>query len=163
MTESTPRGRGIVVATLFVALCLTILTMPPWAIAFRPQWVTLTLIYWTLARPHQVGVFRAFGTGLALDVVSGAVLGGHALSLCVVAYLALVLHQRIRVFPPWQQAVPVWRLLVVERLLSLWIIAATGAPTPSLGCWFPTVVGMLLWPWLYGLLRRLGERGDART
>lgn len=156
MNALTARGRGVVVATLFAALCLTLLPMPSWALGLRPQWVALTLIYWTLTRPQQIGVFWAFGCGLAMDVATGAVIGAHALTLSVVAWLTIELHSRIRPFPLWQQALPVWLILLVERLLSLWISAATGAPTPTLGYWLPTVVGLLLWPWLFGLLRRLG-------
>lgn len=158
MSEPAERGRGVVAASLFVALCLTILPMPAWAVDFRPQWVALTLLYWTLTRPQQVGVFWAFGAGLAMDVSTGAVIGAHALSLSVLAWLTIELNSRIRPFPPWQQALPVWLILLVERLLSLWIIAATGAATPGLEFWLPTVVGMLLWPWFYGLFRRIGER-----
>jgi rod shape-determining protein MreD len=140
---------------LTAALVLSILPLPFWASVYRPQWVALLLIFWSLTRPRQVGVFWAFGTGLVLDVVSGSVLGAHALSLSVVAFLALELSARIVAFPHWQQAVSVWLLLVVERLLSLWIMAATGHPTPTLGYWLPTLVGALLWPLLSTLLRRL--------
>jgi len=90
--------------------------------------------------------------------VSGTVLGQNALALSVVVYLAIQLHQRIRIFPLWQQAVSVWVLLLVERLLTVWILGATGAPTPTLWYWVPTFFGMVLWPWLSLLLRDLGAR-----
>lgn len=153
------RGYGLVLASLAIALTLTILPMPHWAAELRPQWAALTLIYWSLTRPERVGVFWAFGTGLLLDVVSGTVLGQNALALSVVAYLAIELHQRIRIFPLWQQAVSVWLLLLVERLLTVWILGATGAPTPTLWYWLPTFFGMLLWPWLSLVLRDLGAPG----
>lgn len=158
MNAEVRQGRGVIVTTLLVALCLSILPMPAWALGLRPQWVALTLIYWTLVRPHQVGVFWGFTTGIAMDVITSSVIGTHALTLSVVTYLTIELHSRIRPFPAWQQALPVWLILLVERLLALWISAAIGAPTPGLDYWLPTFVGMLLWPWLYGLLRRLGER-----
>jgi rod shape-determining protein MreD len=93
-----------------------------------------------------------------LDVTAGTVLGQHALSLSVVAFLAVELHQRIRIFPLWQQALSVWVLLLVERLLSLWVIGATGQPTPTLWYWAPTFVGMLLWPWIFIVLRDVRRR-----
>ncbi|MBK5939677.1 rod shape-determining protein MreD [Halochromatium roseum] len=141
--------------TLVAALTLTILPMPSWASDFRPQWVTLILIYWCLVRPNRIGVFSGFSLGIAQDLVSGALLGEHALSLSVVAYLAGELHRRIRAFPLSQQAVAVWLLLLIERLLSLWILGATGQPTPTLAYWLPTLVGLLLWPWFSLLLDRL--------
>jgi len=159
VTESTPRlGYGLVVASLIITLILTVLPMPHWAAELRPQWVALTLIFWSLTQPERVGIFWAFGTGVLLDVVSGTVLGQNALALSVVVYLAIQLHQRIRIFPLWQQAVSVWVLLLVERLLTVWILGATGAPTPTLWYWVPTFFGMVLWPWLSLLLRDLGAR-----
>jgi rod shape-determining protein MreD len=151
-----------VAASLTAALILTVLPTPHWAAELRPQWVALTLIYWSLARPESVGVFWGFATGVLLDVLSGTVLGQNAMALSVVAYLAIALHQRIRIFPLWQQAVSVWLLLLVERLLTLWILGATGAPTPTLRFWVPTFFGILLWPWLSLLLRDLGARLEQR-
>jgi rod shape-determining protein MreD len=148
-------GVGLVIGTLIIALCLSILPLPDWARDYRPQWVALTLIYWALILPRRVGVFSAFGTGIVQDVVSGSLLGEHALSLSVVAYLAVELHRRILPFPPWQQAVSVWLLLVVERLLSLWILGATGQPIPTLSYWLPTLVGMVLWPAAFAVMQRV--------
>ena len=158
MNEASRRGTGVILITLSAALFLTILPMPQWAEEYRPPWVAMTLIYWALALPQRVGVFWAWSTGLVLDVTAGTVLGQHALSLSVPVYLAVELHARIRIFPLPQQAVSVWVLLLVERLLSLWVTGATGRPTPTLLYWMPTFVGMLLWPWIFILLRDVRRR-----
>lgn len=158
MTESPPNRIYVIVFSLAVALVLTILPVPEWAQELRPQWVALTIIYWCLALPDRVGVFWAFFTGLVLDVTAGTLLGQHALSLSVVAYLVVELYPRIRIFPLWQQSLFVWVLLLVERLLSLWVIGATGQPTPTLWYWAPTFVGMLLWPWIFIVLRDVRRR-----
>lgn len=155
MTELAPRRTWVILVSLAVALFLTVVPMPDWGDDLRPQWVAMALIYWNLALPTRIGVFWAWGTGLVLDVTSGTVLGQHALSLSVMAWLAVELHQRIRVFPPVQQAVSVWILLLLERLLSMWVLGATGQPTPTLWFWMPTFVGMFLWPWVFIVLRDL--------
>lgn len=158
MNETPARGTWVILASLALALFLTILPVPDWGQDFRPQWVAMTLIYWSLALPSRVGVFWAFATGLVLDVTIGTVLGQHALSLSVAAWLAVELHQRIRIFPLVQQAVSVWVLLLVERLIGMWVMGATGQPTPTLWYWTPTFVGMLLWPWLFIVLRDVRRR-----
>jgi rod shape-determining protein MreD len=43
-------------------------------------------------------------------------------------------------------------------LLSLWVIGATGQPTPTLWYWAPTFVGMLLWPSIFIVLRDIRRR-----
>jgi rod shape-determining protein MreD len=156
--ETRPGGARVVLATFVIALFLTILPLPDWAQGYRPQWVALTLIYWCLALPQRVGVGWAFAVGLVLDVLVGTLLGQHALSLSLVAYLTLELHQRIRVFPLWQQSLSVLVLLWVERLLTLWIMGATGQPTPTLWYWAPSIVSMLCWPWVYHALRGVRRR-----
>jgi rod shape-determining protein MreD len=150
---------GAVILILFlIALMLTVMPLPEWARDFRPQWVTLMLIYWCMALPQRVGVGTAWTLGVFEDVLTGTLLGQHALGLSVTAYITLRLHRRIRVFPLWQQSLSVFVLLLVEHLLSLWVIGATGQPTPSLWYWTPTLVGMLLWPWFYIVLRDVRRR-----
>ena len=151
----------MVLVTLVVALFLTILPLPAAAEDLRPQWVALTLIFWALALPDRVGVFWAFGTGLVLDVATGTLLGYHALGLSVIVYVAVELHARVRIFPLWQQALLVWLLLVLERLLALWVLGATGQPMPSLTSWWSPFVGLILWPWLTVVLRDLARRAGT--
>lgn len=161
MSERKPWGLWIVVASLTFAMFLTILPLPFGWEDFRPQWVTLTIVFWCLTRPERVGVFWAFGTGLMLDVLTASLLGQQALGLSLVAYVVVKLHARIRLFPRWQQSVFVWLLLLAERLLALWILGATGQPLPTLSYWIPAVIGLLLWPWWSGVLARIERQMRA--
>lgn len=148
-------SRLVVFSTLCAALLLMILPMPDWARPFRPQWVTLVMIYWAIALPHQIGVGSGFLAGILLDVLTGTLLGQHALGLSVVMFIALQLHQRIRVFPFWQQSLGVLVLLLVEHLLALWVIGATRSATPGLQYWAVPPIGALLWPWVFVTLRKI--------
>ena len=161
MSEAVPRGGWAVLLSLALALLLTLLPMPPLIEDLRPQWVALTLIYWCLTVPDRVGVFWGFGTGLAMDVATGSLLGYHALGLSVIAFLAVKMHQRVRIYPLWQQTLFVWVLLLFERLISLWLLGATGQPMPSLIYWAPTFLGLLIWPWLFVVLRDLARRAGV--
>jgi len=158
VSETVIRGGWTVILSLAAALFLSILPMPAVAEELRPEWVTLTMIFWALTLPDRVGVFWAFCVGLVLDVATGTLLGQHALGLSVVAYLAVTLHQRVQIYPLWQQTLFVWVLLLVERLLSLWVLGATGQPTPTLIYWAPTFLGLILWPWLSVVLSDLARR-----
>ena len=153
--SSAASGRLVIVATLCVAMLLMILPMPDWARPFRPQWVTLVLIYWAIARPHRVGVGSGFLAGIVLDVLTGTLLGQHALGLSIVTFIAIQLHQRIRIFPFWQQSLGILVLLLLEHLLALWVIGATRGVTPSLAYWAVPFIGALLWPWIFVTLRKI--------
>lgn len=148
----------IIPLTFLVALMLTAVPMPEAAAWLRPEWVAMTVIYWAMALPTRIGVGIGWGMGLALDVLKGAVLGQHALGLAVVAYLAIKLHQRIRVFPLWQQAISIGAIIAIYMLLVLWVYGITGHEAASLAYWGPLVTSILLWPWVFLLLRDLRRR-----
>ena len=93
--------------------------------------------------------------GLLVDLLTGTLLGQHAMALAVIAWLTLRLHQRIRLFPVWQQALIVLVLLVLHQLLALWVDRFIGRPVPPWYYWTPSMVGMLLWPPIFSALRGL--------
>jgi rod shape-determining protein MreD len=93
--------------------------------------------------------------GLLLDSLSGTLLGEHALALSLIAYLCVRLHQRIRVYPIWQQALTVMTFLLLHQLLTLWIDSIIGRPMPPLEYWLPSLIGAVLWPFIFHLLTLL--------
>lgn len=151
-------GGWVIAASFIVAFMLTILPLPAWADPFRPEWVAMVLIYWCMALPQRVGVGIGWTVGLLLDVLKGALLGQYAIGMTVTAYLALKLHQRIRVHPLWQQALSVLLLVALNQLLVLWVYGISGHPARSWLYWLPSLTSMLLWPWMFIILRDLRRR-----
>lgn len=159
MTLIRHQGGWVIYLSILVALMLTILPLPQWAEHYRPEWAALVLIYWCMALPQRVGVGTGWLVGLLLDVLKGGLLGEHALGLAVVAYVTLNLHQRIRVFPLWQQAITVLVLLALYQLLVLWFDGiASGHAGRDWTYWMPSVVSTILWPWVFVLLRDVRRR-----
>ena len=101
---------------------------------------------------HDWEIFVELGNRL------GTLLGQHALALSLIAFITQKMHQRVRLFPLWQQSLTVLVLLLIEKLLQLWVMGAIGLPAPPLLFWAPPVVGMLLWPWVFIILRDLRRR-----
>ena len=118
-------GGWLIILSLVGALLLTLLPMPTAAQMYRPEWVALVIVYWCLAAPERVGVGVAWGMGIVLDVITGALLGQHALALAVVAYIAVTLHRQARLFPLWQQAFMVMLLIIMELMLNLFVLGLT--------------------------------------
>ncbi|MCG8428625.1 MAG: rod shape-determining protein MreD [Chromatiales bacterium] len=158
MTLAPSRGSLVIFITFVVALLLTVIPLPDWAQMFRPQWYTLVLIYWTLALPERIGVGTGWLLGIALDVLTGTLLGQHALSLALIAFVTYQMHQRIRLFPLWQQSLTVLVLLLIERMISMWVMGVASQPPASLLYWAAPLVGMFLWPWVYIILRDLRRK-----
>jgi rod shape-determining protein MreD len=145
---------SMVVVTVAVALLLTLVPLPSLLEALWPYWVALVLIYWCLETQSLVSLGLAFVIGLLLDLLTGSLLGLHALSLVILVYLVTRFRARIRFFPPWQQALSVLALLLNDRIIILWIMSLRGEPLPSIEFWAPPIVGTAIWPWLFLLLDR---------
>ncbi len=160
MPASNVKIAGI---TLLVAFMLTIMPLPDWAVEFRPDWVTLVLIYWAMALPTRVGVTIAWLTGLMLDVSHGAILGQHALGLMLVIYIVHIQHQRLRVVSLIQQALVILFLLLLKQLIVLWVSGIVGHAPDTWLYFMPTLTGALLWPWIYIILRDMRRRFGFRV
>ncbi len=144
---------GVVIFSSFaLALLLTMLPLPTWAQPLRPEWITLVLIYWCMALPSRISIGWAWIAGIMLDVTLGNLLGIHALSLTIVAFLTIKLYQRIRVYPLGQQALAVLILVAMSQLLTLWILGIIGKTPGSWTYWLPSISSAILWPWLFVIM-----------
>ena len=155
-----PRSRNLWVIWLSfaLALLLSVAPMPAFMETGRPLWLALFLTAWTLALPHRVGMTTAWVLGLAADVLYGTLLGQNALILTFITFLALSLHQRLRMFPMWQQSLVLLVVFGLAQLVQLWLNALTGNRPPTLLFILPALVSALLWPWVYTALRIIRQR-----
>lgn len=151
-------SRSLIFLTIMAAVLLSLLPLPEVLQQFKPYWLAMVLIYWTLETRDIISLGLAFLVGLALDILSGALMGLHALSLVIMVFLVRRFRSRLRFFPPWQQALSVLGLLVNDRIILIWIIVLLGEPLPTWKYWLPPLVGMALWPWLFLFLDRIRSR-----
>lgn len=158
MNQQRQRGSWVIVMSFVVALMLMALPMPDWAGMWRPAWVALVLIYWCMALPSRVGIMVAFTLGIFLDVLSGTLLGQNALALSVIAFITLQFYQRVRVLPLWQQGITVFGLAFVHQALLLWINGIQGMPVAVSAYWASPLISMVLWPWIFVVLRDLRRK-----
>jgi rod shape-determining protein MreD len=152
-------GRGWAIwLSLALALLLSVAPLPSFMEIGRPLWLALFLTYWTLALPHRIGMTSAWLLGLAQDVLYGTLLGQNALILTFIVFLVLSLHQRLRMFPVWQQSLVLLVVFGLAQLVQLWLNALTGNRPPTLAFVLPALVSALLWPWVFAVLRSLHLR-----
>jgi len=148
----------VIFSSLLVALILMILPLPETVQIYRPHWVALMLIYWSMAIPERVGLWFAFFSGIMVDVSQGTLLGQHALALIIIVYINLNFYQRIRVMSLAQQAMYVFGLLVMSQVVIVWIEGIMGRPAPILAFFAAPFVGMLIWPWIFVILRDIRRK-----
>jgi rod shape-determining protein MreD len=139
--------------TILIALILAMLPMPEWTIWLRPVWVLMVLIYWAMTVPQRVSVGVAWIVGLTMDLLTGTVLGEHALAYALVIYVVAHLHMRLRMYPMLQQGMSVFIFVLLYQFILYCIQGFIGELPRSQLYWMPSLTSTLLWPWLFVLLR----------
>lgn len=147
-----------IILSILVALLLSVMPMPEPVSLARPMWLAMVLAYWVMALPHRVGLLTAWLAGLVSDVLFGQLFGQNALVMTLVVWLVLLLYQRIRRFPLWQQSLVMLPVFGIAQMVMLWLNSLSGNRPPTLLFLLPAVVSAVLWPWVFSLLRGVRRR-----
>lgn len=141
--------------SLLVALILQIMPLPEQVSIYRPDWVLLMICYWALALPHRVNVGVAFMYGLILDILLGTTLGLHSFAMSVTVFVLAANYQRLRNYSVWHQAVVMGIVTALYHLLVFWLQHLITDILFIVDYLLPVVSSVLLWPWVFGLLRKV--------
>jgi rod shape-determining protein MreD len=156
------RSWAVSMLSLVATLALASVPMPDAVATLRPDWVAVVLLYWSLMAPRHFSLMTAFWMGIALDTLTGALLGQNALALLVIVYLAERFHLRLRVFPLSQLALTVLLLLGLYEFILFWVDGMAGRTVPLVERWVPPLTGTLVWVALYMVFDRREREAPAR-
>jgi len=151
-------NRWVITATFGLALFLTVFPVAATLRWFRPEFITLLVIYWVLVMPQQFSLLHLWLLGCAVDLLVGSVLGQHSLALMVVTYICMLSYQRVRSYALWQQSAFVFLIIGLQQLVGNWVHSLSGSTPPSLVFLMPALVSALVWPFLSLYLDRLRLR-----
>ena len=155
MRPLPPRRWAAILLSFIAALALTIAPLPEAIENWRPEWVALTLIYWSMAVPQRIGVGAGWLLGLVLDILRSGLLGQQALALACVAYLTHQFHRRLRIFPLWQKALAVLVLIGLQEVIQAWVNGLAGLDVNAAAYLLPPLASALVWPAVFVVLRRV--------
>ena len=151
-----PRGQQLLLPAnpLFIATSLTLALLLNMLqnmglfgnAAGVPDFLALVLLVWTVHQPLRVSLGWAFFFGLITDVHEVALLGQHALSYTVMAYLATLIHRRLLWFRGPAQALQVLPLFLVAHALSWTARLLTGNTFPGAWALLAPLLETALWP-----------------
>lgn len=156
--RSTNFGWGRVVGLTVFALAASVAPLPSFLEPYRPNFVALTVLWFCLLSPRLLGLTYAWCAGLALDGFQGVLLGQHALTLTVIAYVAAKFRLQLRAFPPLQQSAVVLALLWLNEFLLFWIDGVAGHPVTDWRRWLAVPISAAFWPLLAALYARHAPR-----
>jgi rod shape-determining protein MreD len=152
------RGHLVVIVTIALALGLGNLPLAGPLPYLWPDWVLLTLTYWSLAAPHRYGLGLAFLAGIFQDVATATLLGLHALIYVIAVYVVIEHHLRIRLLHLWGQSLGMLVLGLFSVLLQLWVEGAGMGWMANVWALLPALTTALLWAPIFLLLRGLRQR-----
>ncbi|HEX8887071.1 MAG TPA: rod shape-determining protein MreD [Noviherbaspirillum sp.] len=158
------------VSPLFIAVTLVgafLLNLLPWGDLYGvPDFVALTLIFWSVHQPRKVGIGLAFLMGLLMDVHNASLLGENALAYTLLSYFAIMIHRRMLWFRPITQALHVLPLLLLMQVVQMLIQALVSGKFPGWYYFASSLVSAALWPLVTWMLlapqRRAVDRDETR-
>ncbi len=151
----------VIIASIIIAFALLIVPLPEEFGYARPEFALLVMIYWCIAIPERIGVISAWTVGLFQDALQGTMIGLHALTFAIVAYIAVTFYHRIRVSPLWSQCLTVLVLMLLHQLLFRWIYGFAGRPISDLYYWSASVFSAVMWPVVFSALRAMRRRFEV--
>ena len=143
-----------ILGSLALAVLLEQLPWAGWALALRPDFVLVGVLFWTLHQPARIGFATAFFLGLLADFQDGAVFGQHAIAYVTGVYLVLFLRLRLLQFDPSRQAAQLFPILLTVQLGVLLVGWLAVNPPTSLAVLLPVMSSTVLW-FLVALFVRL--------
>ena len=145
-------------SVLMISCSLLVIPLPEFLSFFRPPWLSLSVIFFSIMTPAGFGVFTAFFIGLLADVLQGNSFGGNAMALTLITYLSYRFHLQIRVFPMWQMMLSVLLILTLNELLVLWVEGIQGQMIFNYIRWLGILIGALIWPIFMAFLLNLKSK-----
>lgn len=155
MAERSSKKWLIVGLTFIIGFILEALPSPAFIKYLIPNWTLLILIYWSMTKPNLVNLGSAFIVGIFLDLLSGTLLGEHALAMLAICFIVIKIHRVILVYPLMQQVLVV-ALLTLTYQIIIFIIQGITHQMPNISWfWLSTLTSAFIWPWLFVLLNTL--------
>jgi rod shape-determining protein MreD len=148
-----PPKPWFVAITLLTAFIANLLPFSGIALAVRPDFFALVLLYWAIHQPRWFGVGAAWACGLLTDVVEANLFGQHALAYAILGFAAEFFRLRVLRFPLWQQALYVLALLLFAQGIVIVLRLMSGAVPPNFSFLLSSLTSVLLWPALSAFLQ----------
>ena len=114
----------------------------------------MTLIYWNVATPRNVGFFWTMLSGFILYIFLGYLLGIHVVIFLLASYFSQRYFHRFIAFFMLQQSLIVAIIVFIYQIYFI-LVSNNFALSIIFELLILTIVSSLFWPIIYGVLRYL--------
>ena len=139
-------NRWVIWCSFALALLLGIIEIPFGWREYRPEFLAVVAIYWSLRMPQYVQLSVILLFGCFQDLLEGVVLGQHALGLMAVCYICILSYQRVQYYQWWQQSILVFVIVGIYQLVDSWAHSLSGVVVGSYNLLLPALTSAILWP-----------------
>ncbi|MEO6697921.1 MAG: rod shape-determining protein MreD [Paraperlucidibaca sp.] len=144
--------------SVIAALLLCVMPLPEELNPWRPEWLTLMLIFWGMHAPQWVGIWTALVLGVLLDVLLATPLGFYGLSAVIVMQLTQATQRWSGIFSVRQTTMLLLGLIAVSRGIHYVLLVLQNlTPDPAL-FFLPVLSSAMMWPTILLLLKRWSQR-----
>ncbi len=153
----------LLILSLLVASMLDALPMPDFLAVWRPPWVLLTILFWSLTVPDRMALWLVFVLGLVSDVLVVQPLGLNAGCYVAVCFVGRRYHVRWRGYPLLQQILAVLLLVGLVQVVRIAVWSLESSFGPRWLLLWGAVSAALAWPLIRTSLRWLRGWLDPTT
>ncbi|THB64849.1 MAG: rod shape-determining protein MreD [Gammaproteobacteria bacterium] len=164
-TEVKANNNWVIYSTILLGFILLILPLSKYSLLLaqiRPEFPILIVYYWCLALPERTGLATAWATGIFQDSLTGSLIGIHALTFVLTAFIMTRFYQRIRVSSMWSQTFTVLGLILFHKLIFLWATSATNQQILGFQYWGAAITSAIFWPLIFFGLRNIRKQLGVR-
>ncbi len=147
----------ILILSLFLALVLELLALSSYIEPFRPQFLLLVTIFWSLHTNKQFGILSAWFIGLLYDLALNDIVGLNAFIFALSCFLIKRQSKWLLKLSVVEQAITFSGLFFIQITLSYIAHAFLGFTHNTLHFWdlFSIITSACIWPLLSILLADL--------
>lgn len=150
-----PASARLVFGSLILAYLATLLPWPREILWLVPDFTLVLLLYWLIHAPHLTGLGLAMALGLLADATLGGLIGQHALTYVLVAFVAVNVRRRLENFEVSGRALHLAPIFLGQQLLMLILGLAFDLPDADWRYLAAGVSAALLWIPVAHLLDRM--------
>lgn len=144
------------IVTILFSVLLLFVPVPEFFVWFKPDWVLLNLIFWSVFIEGSIPLLIVWVLGFSVDAVSGIALGTHAFSYILVLSLAFFLKTQMSLFTNAQRLFFVIILMSAHQIIFSMALAFVGHQS-IIFYWGPIMSTVIAWPLWSGQLQKIGK------
>ena len=114
----------------------------------------MVLIYWNMALPKNIGLIWAMIFGFCLDINQEILLGSHVILFLFISYFTQRYFHRLRALYTVQQSLFVAIIVLIYQIFLIFFLSEF-TDTIIIELVLMTVMAALIWPIIFGILRKL--------